>query len=188
MNDSTFAYETSNEFIELASTVSDNGWTQEIVGGLLTSFVFLFVLFIMRPKFKISNKIVQRTEGFYIKIYNDGYFSMLDIEVKLNLVKPVQVPQGTDHNVQPWVVTPKAIDLLTPRRKTKTNEHAYQIKINHDVLTEWTDKTSYLVATVRARHSISGIVRIQSETYNHISTVKKGHFKGGSDLEIIKNE
>lgn len=105
----------------------------EILGGLLFLWVILFLL---RPKFRISDKIIKydadfptinptgRKPKYSIKVINDSYYPAIDVEASFGFYRLVPSVNSIPHKDYTEIKLNVSEVSYIPNCKNKKNEYA----------------------------------------------------------------
>lgn len=170
----------------------DNNWVAEIAGGLITSIIFLVIVYYLRPSMKVSKKIVYNEDDkrYQIKVINNSWFKVLDLYFEAYLIEPYQVPKGQNLHLKPLKLKNNRFSYLRGKywfwEKNRNSTHAITVSFEDDLSANWDEKKQFISFKVIAKHGLTGFPGIKKEHYNHKGTViETGSFEWGDSLEII---
>ena len=176
----------------------NNGWIQEIVGGLITSLVtsgiYILSLIYLRPKLVISKSIAEDENGCAsFKFYNNSRFELVNLKLTLHMKEVASGPKGQNYRMEEIPLKFKSIDSLAPNNaKSRNDNHvnAVQVKVpDCDFLNKWKNKHSSakLEFKICFSHGLTGLTGVTKEYYHDYSTVvEEGNFVTGNSTEIKK--
>lgn len=163
------------------------------IKGLIASFVFVLVLYNLRPRIKISAEIAKKTDGsgtFYkIKVINKSFFFKLyDVNAELMRSSPIGVIGGQNLILNRLTLKRDRIWYLNRRfinkKKDKHATFAVLFKCTDDIEGIWNDQSSTLHFKVIAKHGLSNFPKIKTKHYHCKNCIKEGQFGFGKDFKI----
>lgn len=195
--------QTTLEFIKKADY---SGLLGEIIGGLTTTVLLIFLGALFRPVIEISPKIsMEKTEDgneFILKMYNSGFLSIYDVRASLTKVTYTRTHLGKTNSVLQGIpITFSYIEVVPPWTSPKAwkqgREFAIQFKIKEHqqgdnkgeiedvkkILSNKEDTTHYRL-TISCTSGLSGLKHLKSENYTYKSSVVDGEFKSGATFVI----
>ena len=176
-----------------------------ILTGIISSIVFLVIIFILRPRLKISHEICRRFDEktgrnvYMIKVINKSrWFKVIDVNAELISQEPVAAPVLTktkncngatnlklkrlklkEENGHIWFIN---------RRKysCKHASFAYIFTCIEDLDTLWDEnKKQTLHFKIISKHGLSGFPKLTTMEYaDKNSCIKEGRFYFGNTCEI----
>jgi len=178
----------------------------ELMGGIITSILFLLILKALRPKIQISPKIAYEDitdengnpkRNYTLKFYNkDRFFKCENVRIQLIVCRTFTAPGGKNLEVKQVKIKGSEVWSMEPfwntkKKKKKGNDQnamfAKLVLVDEDLDALWKEDHVFLTLKVSAKNSFSGFSKIFSEDYNHkASTVQKGVFRFGSSFDIVK--
>ena len=179
-----------------------------VLCGLISSIIFLIIIFSLRPKIKIAPEICKtldkdsNTFKYFIKIINSSkFFKVIDINAELTRMIPSPSPKckensdkkkvgGNNLRLQKLILKHNHVWYLT--KKSKKSEHAtyaYIFMVTENVEQTWeNDKGDFLHFKIVARHGFSGFPKVITRHYiDKGSCIIEGRYAFGNTFDIIKN-
>lgn len=160
------------------------------IGSLIASMVFIIFLFhYLRPQMRISPHIAKRinergVETYTIKLINETPYPVTDIRIEIVLYTPRNVTNGqiNDANI---LARHERFELDSP--KTLSEPFGNEAWYSYEGLEQkWNDDTQHVVFRVIARHSMSQVSRVFSQSYYRKgSCIELGQFVNGPSLDIV---
>ena len=162
-----------------------------VMSSIVSSFLFVGLMFTMRPKLVISDLIARTSfdgkKVFIIKIINNSWWKLYDIHTELTHLRLENVTGGQN-------VRSKHLALLTNHLWSVNSLHGWRRDINaeyavlcvclDDLDVLWTNN-SMLEFCVIAKHSFSGFNRLVKKRFYRAQTaIKDGSFQFGNSMEI----
>lgn len=160
-----------------------------VAGSLVASAVFLFALFLLRPKIVFSPHIADQSKPndvvYGFKIINKSRFPVTHLEFQLTLITPKAVPNGV-------VLRNRLIELNKDKifevggfsKRDKDAHYALRVGTAENLSSICTSDGQYLYFTVTAQHSLSGFSRVFTKYYFPQSDIKRGHHEFGLGLDV----
>ncbi len=189
------------------STLLANNIIQGIISGVIASSIFLFILFLLKPRIVISDKIASQyveingkdLHVYLFKIINKSlFFKIYDLKVNAFICESVPNVNGTDVRYKDidligcdqWVLNKLNFKhiLQNIRKGDKTLQsrcdYAAQF-FSSDNLANLLHNNSYISIQVLAKHSLTGFSRVRIMKYHHPSKIVKGCFLSGNSCKIV---
>jgi len=155
------------------------------VASIISSISFVFLLYFLRPKIKISPYIScdvgqNGNMRYRVKFINLSRRSALDVHVRLKLCNTKNVPYGS-------IVTAKSIPFkvnhifVLPGYNSdyQYEEYGRRLVTEEDLEYLWNDEDNqYLVLKIVAKDAISGFSRVFSQRFR----TKRNSFQKGSHV------
>lgn len=186
-------------------------WSEIYIGtvtGIISSAVFLFLLWNLKPKFKISDKISLQTavlngenvDLYFFKIINRSlFFKVYDIYVEVKICNPVKNINGSNYDFTAIEIPFNRYnslnrfnfrhylqDLLCGQKTLSSrSDYALRFFTKHDLISELKDHSSSIHFQVIAKHSLTGFTRVQTMKYHHVLKIEKGSFLTGNSFKIV---
>jgi len=174
-------------------SILGNFWVvtyQTIILSISASIIFLVLLFLLRPRIKIADKIAFFEGKYIIKTINRSFFRIYDVKFQLTIKHTYGTPGGK--NVRYSRLNLKRGEKLTyPRRpfiekKCELFEHAVLVSIEDNIREKWTNESDTLEFIVIAKHGLSSFAKIYKVKYDHLGTdIVNGEYKHGNTMEIV---
>jgi hypothetical protein len=169
------------------------GYENIIVGvlsSIAASFLFLFLMFMMRPRLAISELIARTNfngeKAFIVKIINQSWWKLYDIHAEFAHIKFRNATGGQNIYYTRLRLLSDHVWSLNNLHGWNDNNAEYAILFVclDDLDTLWTNDTM-IEFRVMAKHSFSGFNRIlRRRFYRSQSSIRDGSFKFGNSLEI----
>lgn len=189
----------------------DFNFTQEqiigdIITGLTSSGMFLFLLYLLKPKIRLSDFITHTKENeihedlYYFKIINRSlFFKIYDIKFRVYSCENIPSHNGDDvalreialRKSNQWVLARMNFrhlwqdTLIAERRINTRSDYAAQFSTLEN-LKDYLNKKRFIRVEVLARHSLTGFSIVKTKTYKHMSNIKEGSFNSGNSYRILK--
>lgn len=188
-------------YVSLYTSLLPENINQSLINGVATSiigsFVFLGLLFILKPNLKISPNIAhyESIEGdkaggqdaFVFKIVNKSWlFSANDVHVQLFHATFYNVADGRNIRFE-------EIDLRKSRSKSicgkcfKRSEagYAHLFATNENIRNVFNNNSDYLMLQVSSKHSLSGFSKMYQKDFYHANCISRGTFAFGDKYKVI---
>lgn len=167
-----------------------------LVIGVLSSFIFIFLLlYLMRPRIKISPNICYLrmepdNEYYYVfKIVNKSLFYAFDINIKLVKKEPYMVNKGQKINrrIKEINTSSKHLNHLPrSRKKIGYGDHAYLIRTKHDIRSDIENKDVSVKLSVGSKHGLSNLARVVTQDFLYVDVIKiDKEFRFGTSLDVV---
>src|SRR6266849_656322 len=166
--------------------------------GIISSFIFLFLVSQLKPKISISDSIAQGKSvngitPYRIKVINRTHplkfinrrGDVINVKAKLELIKLVHIGNDTLHSGQDINLRRPEIPRLSHLDKKDIEEkYAFRFITDEDLKQIWTDtSTQFLRFTISATDSFSNLADVFTQEYK-LSLFKPGNFVNGDTFEI----
>lgn len=173
-----------------------------LLTGLLTSLIFLILLYFLRPKIKISDCIAEDENDsniFRFKIINKSFFSIYDIKVRMfqcNEINGINAKNTKFEKLELkvsniWTIPPFNIRHLFQKEESEKNikgktNYAATFRTDDAKMKEWgKDENTYLTVEILAKHGFSGFSKVFTKDYHSPKhKLKKGKFLSGNSCFI----
>lgn len=163
-----------------------------ILASLMSSLVYLAVMWQLRPKIGISSYVSHslRDGGehlYQMKFINRSYRSAVDIRIRLKRTRTSVVPDGIIFSSkQLHLSTDDVFELPGYHRKDKEAHYARRVSIWEDLDVVWADDTKqYLVLQIIAKDSLSGFSRVFTQRFHtKRRSIKEGSHVFGKSLDV----
>ena len=166
--------------------------SQLIIISLLSSFLFLFIIFaFFRPWFYISKKISYDEGIFRFKIINLTIFKIIDFKLYLrkNLIKDAY-PSGQNVFYEPLEIDTKGFIYIPGSLSglfSKQRPNCIQINVRpHDIKAIIEKDGTHIDIVVMGRHGVTNLCTSKRKIFKHVACVKEGAFESGFSTKIIK--
>lgn len=179
-------------FIEFVDFFQNN-FIVTIITGVISSFLFIYLLlWILRPKFIIADKICYKKDKagnrfFFFKIVNKSIFSLYNVEIKLHERVPYIVDSArVNHQMNLITLSTEKIYCIPRFRSEKGyGEHAILIRTFDDISENINQKNLDYQLTVSGKHGLSNITRVIFKRFSNKKCLHDGEFKFGSKTDVI---
>lgn len=168
---------------------------QSIVTSIVASTIFLFLLFFLRPKVTISEKIAKREGKYQIKVVNNSFWKLIDVHVELVKMIPTNTAGGKNLRIQKIQLKNNKIWYIAGKpwneKKSHYGSHAVLFSVVDsdaiNLLKNWNGENGeYLHFKVIAKHGLSSFAKISTCKYHNAeSDIKEGRFSFGNCTEIV---
>lgn len=187
----------------------DTKFFGDLTTGVVSSAIFLGLLFMLKPSIAISPRISsqyktingQKEHVYYFKIVNKSWlFKIYDITVKAYICETIPNANGNDvllkelelRGIAQWV-----LDRLNIRHCFQdhfrgeatlrgSSDYAVQFATSENIK-NLLNQNKYITLQVLARHSLTGFSTVKTKHYRHLSKVENGSFLSGNSFKIVKN-
>ena len=173
-----------------------NGLAVGLFSGLITSVVFLAILYFIKPNIAISPKIAKvrnpaseqnANQKYMIKIMNRSkHFKAIEVRAELTASRKFVVEGG--HNTQLKIIT-LTIDSMNylPAFEGRSKEagYAYLFTTETELEDFWNENTSIRFEIV-AKHELTGFHKVFTQDYyTKHANLQIGTFKFGNTFDIV---
>lgn len=180
---------------------------QGIMSGIISSIIFLVILFCLKPCIVISDKIATKyvnidgndTHVFVFKIINKSFlFKVYDIKVNAYVCNDVPNVNGINvtfkdielKGANQWVLNRLNFKHLFQNilrgEKTLQSRCDYACQFfSEENLKSILKNNSYISLQVLAKHSFTGFSKVKIMKYRHPSKIIKGSFLSGNSSQIV---
>lgn len=168
-----------------------------IVASLIASGIFIFLLlFLMRPRIKISPYICKKLDNFdninqtyyAFKIVNMSWFSAFDISIELSSLVSYPLKSGINFRYTPLKLKTSKCFYLAPYRPTFYKkdyaEHALIVRTYDNIEEILAANEKSIKIEVTLRHGVTGLSKIHTMTFADCSEIRTGNFGYGSNFNI----
>lgn len=154
-----------------------------IVSGILSSIIISFVLFGVKPKVLISDKISRdpRDNKYKIKIVNLSKVNLIDVKYSLHYCRRFVDGIGVLSEIQP---TKSRLEFI--KAFSATDQHAdYAVRITYSMDESFCfgDNDS-VIFTFYAKHAFSGTATFIRKEYT-VADITCGHFETRKSTNIL---
>jgi len=163
-----------------------------IINGLITSGVFVFIMYSQRPKLVLSDKvaktIIEDKTYYSFKVINTGKRDAISVSAELLLIQPHAVEGGIGYNIIEIPLVRNQLFHLRPLSKVGTKfGGVFEFLTNSDLEEDWRKyKGSYLLFRVFAADSLSLFSRVYSSEFQTMEeTIVVGRFAKGASMKIF---
>jgi len=161
-----------------------------LLSSIVASFLFLFLMLMMRPRLAISESIARVTfdgkKAFIIKIINKSWWRLYDLHAEFAHIKLRNATGGQNVYLTRLKLLNNHVWCINSVHGWRDNnaEYAMLFVCLDDLDTLWTNDTM-IEFRVMAKHSLSGFNRLMKRRfYKSQSSIRDGSFKFGNSLEI----
>jgi hypothetical protein len=169
-----------------------------VLANLLSSFIFIFLLlFLLRPKIKISPNICCKNDSFdntehnvyLIKVINTSLFSGYDINVELSSLVSYPVRDGRNFRYTRIPMKVEKLDFIARYKfgwkKKNYGDFACLFRCYEDLDKILKEDSNSIKFQVTLRHGVTGLSRVFNTEYALSSDIKHGHFSFGNNFNIV---
>jgi hypothetical protein len=164
-----------------------------VLSSLVASIVFLLAISRLRPRVKISESIAKgrsavNADIYLIKVVNRGPRPIINIKARLQLIRPINVPNGAiEQFVDIPLIGSDPLELVAFSKEDDMESYAYRFSTDDDLDTHWADdQYTYLRFTIFATDALSGFGKVFTQKYRLKRIVlKEGDFVKGQELMIV---
>lgn len=172
-------------------------FTIEIVGGILSGLIFLFVVLIFfRPKVNISPFIcrVFPSNGgapyYCFKFVNRSYFAAHNVNVELRSLKRIPMGEGVFNEQSNELSLRKKHIMQVNRRPFKgrgdsVQSHCIVLGTDQDLNLLLADVHTSIELKISLTHGLTSLSNVFVAEYVHPTSVRDGQFKSGPKFELI---
>ena len=198
------------EFITHLTEYFDGKFIGDLVTGLVTSVVFLFFLFALKPSIAISPRISsqyttingQKERVYYFKVINKGWvFKIYDITVRAYVCETIRTANGENLGLQElelrgmaqWGLNKLNLkhcfqDFFCGESTLRSrSDYAIQFASSEKIKNLLNHNNRYITLQVVAKHSLTGFTSVETKHYRHLSKVEDGTFLSGNSYKVVKN-
>ncbi len=160
---------------------------QGIVVGVVSSITYLLISYSVRPRMHICKGIVDACSSsgpqYKFKVINLGVFSMVDVELALEIVTTEVIDGNQSVTIHALKLTRDTLTLIPPIRPkfmSQSRSYACRLRTHEDLASRWTSPQQHLRLMVKAKHPLTGFQRltVRNFYYTHQRPVR-GDFKQG---------
>jgi len=184
-----------------------NNIIQGIISGVISSGIFLFILFLLKPWIIISDKIASKyvtikgkeTHVYVFKIINKSlFFKVYDIKVNAFICENIPNINGMNVNFRDielkgadqWILNRlnfrHLFQNILKGEKTLQSRCDYACQFfSSENLATLLDNNSYISIQVLAKHSLTGFSRVKIMKYHHHAKIVKGTYLSGNSCKIV---
>lgn len=160
---------------------------QGVVVGVVSSITYLVVSYLVRPRMHICGRIIdacsQHGPQYRFKVINLGFFSMVDVELALEMVTTEVVDGNQSVTIQSLKLTRETLTLIPPLRPSvlsPSRSYACRLRTHEDLASRWTNPQQHIRLMVKARHPLTGFQRLSVRNFYYTKQRPiKGDFKQG---------
>lgn len=165
--------------------------SNEILTGITSAFVFIFIVFLLfRPWLYISKKISKDGQTYKFKVINLTLIKCTEIEIYLRQTTEIDAfPKGKDTKqkllkvkTKSFIYVPGAIAGVL--NSNRPNCLQVEADTESDVKDIVKANGTYLELIVKARHGISNLQSIKKRNFKHEQYVVDGKFHSGFTCKI----
>lgn len=189
------------------SLIPSDATVANLLTGLYSSAIFLFVLTLLKPRIKICDKIAHKhdetaDEGkkhhYSFKVVNKSlFFKVYDMQVRTWVSKIEPSTNADDISYEKielvkdyqWVINRLYVGHLFQQlihgdtRLENRTDYAAQFGSYSDI-SQCITNGSYVTIEIIAKHSLTGFSRVISKKYKHSSDIITGHFYSGNCCKV----
>jgi|SRR6266568_1049088 len=164
-----------------------------IVSSLFASIFFVFLMYRMKPKLRLSAKIAKTVfEGqtvYAFKVINAGKRDAISLVAELLLIQPVVVEGGVGYNVIEIPLARNKLFHIRPLSKVGDKFGAvFEFITTENIEEEWTKyNNSYLLFRLTAQDALSMFYHVFSCEFDSPENgIVTGRFAKGAKMDIYE--
>ena len=160
------------------------------ISGLIASYLFLmFFLKRKRPKIDISPHIskieIDGETNFLFKFINKTETEIFDIHIETMFYKPIgdvnrSNLRGKDIKLKDDFMAYIPAELIQDTH----NLHAIRLRTTEDLISKWSDESSFIRLTIIAKHSLSGLNKVFFKDFLSKDCISTKKFLSGNNLNV----
>lgn len=176
-----------------------------VLASSIASFLFILILFRVRPQFSISPHLAKDTDPntnetvFVFKVKNNSpFFKIYDLKCSIGVFEIIPSHNSEDTkrtddkvdliNDNKWVLARFNIRHISQwlnreKKLTTRSDYAAQFGTKFDLKTVIENRKMIRVEAI-AKHPLSGFSKVKFEEYKHISQIVNGSFCSGNSFKI----
>lgn len=169
----------------------ESNWFVGISSGFISSLCFFIVLFLIKPRIKVSDEICKCEDSngsvlYKIKIVNKTRSMLVDVDYSL-FYKTIH-KDGVDNlvEIQPYKSKLKYISKYNSS-KSKNDDYAVRITYKIDKEKYPLNKNNRLMFSIMASHHTTGTTKAISSEYDS-SKIREGVFETGKSTKILRTK
>jgi hypothetical protein len=196
-------------FLKIWKYIEENELVIAVVGAVLGSYLFLWLVF--KPDIKFSRQIclqknwrppgddrVTPKDIYVIKIVNNSFFRAYDAHFELSLMQKFHSTEANKPNkfIRPLALERAHMSYVAPKKfvtnklprflADETAEFAFRIRVNEDLLDLLGRDTCKLRLQITLSHGLSGVKDICVKEYEGSLCIVEGEFEHGYSMNIKK--
>lgn len=170
-------------------------FTIELLGGILGSFIFLFLaLILLKPKVRIVGFLCKLRTAigplYLFKFINLSFFPAHEVNIELHKIKRIPMGNGQLNITYEKLNLNNSFISHIPRRpafwrRNKSNLHCIIVRSSDDLNTILRDEMQGVVIKVSLKHGLSGLSNVFEYEYGSETDIKEGKFKPGMKFGIM---
>ena len=177
-------------FITKKGTVKMNSLLDTIVSGIISgimaSFCYAMVMFLVRPRIKISEDIAKWRDVYYVKVVNKTFSTITDLDYSLYYCVHHADGVSTTTEIKPIKEKLILISKNNPLRK-KYSDNALQLTYKIDMNKfPLNDEDRCLEFHVLGNHCFSNTKKCVKQIFFR-KNVKEGIFETGNSVNVLVN-
>lgn len=182
--------------IQTSDSLTDSTITG-VISGILVTFIFIAFKYIVKPRVKISDKIVVRNrpniDGVdelvcQIKLINKTLFSIENVDIKVFLLSDYNAGNGINSLVKNLELRVAHYDYMVGKlgKDKERHDNCYLITFKDDIRKDWNTHQKRIIIQVSSYHSKSGFRKVYTKTYKDFEhCIMNGKFISGETFDII---
>lgn len=170
------------------------GLIVEILGGILFLWVILFLL---RPKFRISDKIIKydadfpvinptgRKIKYSVKVINDSCYPAIDVEASFGFYRLIPSANSIPHKDYTEIKLNVSEISYIPNCRNKKNEYAVWFSTFEDldmILGNFPANSVTFHFKISMKHGLTGLTKAKEMEYSKFESCKQ--FKPGNTFDV----
>ncbi|WP_133576319.1 hypothetical protein [Pedobacter metabolipauper] len=192
---------------QLSEWWEQSKFLNNLIPGLYTSLIFLLMLYFLKPRLKIGNKIALelfpndpagQTHLYSFKVINKSlFFKVYDLHICAWVSKIEPSVNADDVSYQPikirkqfqWVIHRLYAGhffqkfLAKDQRLERRTDYAAQFSTFEDIR-GMIANGHFITVEILAKHSLTGFTRVITKKYKHVSDIITGTYYSGNSCEI----
>jgi hypothetical protein len=147
---------------------------QGVIIGVVSSLVYLIMSYLIRPRIHICSRIIDASSEsepqFRFKVINFGLFSMIDVELGMELVTSRVADGNVSIEIVPLKLSRETLSMIPPLRPGFMNQsrsYAIRFRTFEDLASKWTDNSQHIRLWVKARHPMTGFTRLTYRNFRY---------------------
>jgi hypothetical protein len=171
-------------------------FTIELLGGIIGSFIFLFmVLIFLKPKVRVAKFLCKlgTSSGnplYIFKFVNLSFFSAHEVNIELLRIRRIPMGNGDiNHEYEKLNLKNSFISHLPSRptfwQRDKSNLHCIVVRSNDDLNAILKDEMQGVIIKVSLKHGLTGLSNVFEYEYGNEADIKTGKFKPGTKFGVI---
>jgi len=160
------------------------------ISGLIASYLFLmFFLKRKRPKIDISPHIskieIDGETNFLFKFINKTETEIFDIHIETMFYKPIGDVNGSNLRGKDIKLKDDFMAYIPAELIQDThNLHAIRLRTTEDLISKWSDESSFIRLTIIAKHSLSGLNKVFFKDFLSKDCISTKKFLSGNNLNV----
>jgi len=161
------------------------------LASLVSSFVFMYFIYGIRPNIKISDRISthindKNIREYTFKIINKTRHDIIDVKLTISVVIIESIMGGVTHyNQHINLRRSEFFKINKYNKKDQDAQWALRFGTEDDIMSIWNEGNGgYIVVRIYARHSLSGFAKVFEKRYYVKSMIIEGAHGFGEDMSV----